>query len=97
MKALINPNENVQYISSWNPPVEPSKMWIPNYTICGERVCQVQEEEFPVAPPLFWMDCADTVTAEAYCYDATNQTIILIPPNEPDPTPQPVTTGTKLA
>ena len=97
MKALISPNEQVKYISGWDTPIPPSAKYTPIYTICGERVAEVAQNDFPVAPPFFWMDCADTVTAESYCYDATNQTIILIPPDEPDPTPQPVTTGTKLA
>lgn len=32
--------------------------------IHGERVCQIEPvgSEFPVAPPLVWIDCADTTT-----------------------------------
>jgi hypothetical protein len=40
------------------------------------------------------MNCSDTTSPITDCYDASSQTIIPIPPNAPDPTPQPVTTGT---
>ena len=97
MNALISPNEEITYISGWNEPIAPSKRYTPINTVCGQRIAEVALNNFPVASPLFWMDCADNVTAEEYCYDAINQTIILIPPNKPDPTPQPVTTGTQSA
>jgi hypothetical protein len=100
MKALISPDENAQYISGWNNPVPPSKLYTPIYTACGERIVQVQEDEFPVALPLFWIDCANNVTPEINCYDGDTQTIILIPPNAADPNPPPtppVTTGTRNA
>jgi hypothetical protein len=100
MKALISIDENTQYISGWNNPVPPSIKYIPIYTVCGERIVQVQENEFPVALPLFWIDCDNDVTPEKNCYDGTTQTIILIPPNVDDPTPPPsptISTGTKDA
>lgn len=28
----------------------------------GTRVCQIEDQEFPVAPPLRWIDCDDAVT-----------------------------------
>lgn len=89
MKALISPNENTQYISGWNPPVPPLKEYTPIYTVCGERIVQVQEDEFPVALPLFWLDCSNDVTPETNCYDSNTQTIILTPNNVPNPHPLP--------
>ena len=32
--------------------------------ILDTQVCQVEEQDFPVAPPLVWVDCADDVTTE---------------------------------
>jgi len=97
MKALISPLENTEYISGWNAPVAPSKNYTPIFTVCGERICQVQVDEFPVAEPYFWIDCDSSVSPATNCYDAGTKSIILIPPNVPDPTPQPVTTGTQTA
>lgn len=34
----------------------------------GSRVCQVENEPFPVAAPLAWIDCDDTVTT-AHTYE----------------------------
>lgn len=100
MKALISPIENVQYISGWNPPIAPSKLYTPVYTVCGERIVQVQETTFPVAEPYFWIDCADTISPATNCYDGTLSIIITIPPNATDPNPpipEPISTGTKPA
>lgn len=36
-------------------------------------VCEVAEESFEVAPPLFWVDCADEVTAYNYYFDTVEQ------------------------
>ena len=41
----------------------------------GYRVAQISEEEFEVAPPLFWVDCADTDKADQCWYDPADQTI----------------------
>lgn len=30
--------------------------------IHGERICQIEEKEFPVAPPLTWVDVPDDTT-----------------------------------
>jgi hypothetical protein len=39
------------------------------------RVCELAQEEFAVADPLFWLDVADEVTTR-YTYDGAN----LVPP-----------------
>ena len=89
MYALIDPNATEQYISSWDEPVPPSKQYTPVYTQIGQRVAEVAQTEFPVAPPLFWFPCADDVVADQFYFDAPTQSIIPVPPNAPDPTPQP--------
>lgn len=61
MKALISPEENAY---SWSGQV------------LGARVAEVSISEFPVAPPLFWMECADDVTAEGYYYDRDAEVIL---------------------
>ena len=45
----------------------------------GYRVAQVvtDENEFPVAEGLFWIDCADTVNASEYWYDPVDKQIKL--------------------
>lgn len=52
----------------------------------GYRVAQVEQQEFEVAPPLFWVDCANDVVADQFWYDPSDQTIKPIPvPPEPLP------------
>ena len=52
----------------------------------GYRVAEVEQQAFEVAPPLFWVDCADNVVADQFWYDPSDQTIKPIPvPPEPEP------------
>lgn len=51
--ALISPNEKV-YNAEGN--------------ILGDRVAEVSSNPFPVAPPLFWVECADDVVADQFYY-----------------------------
>jgi hypothetical protein len=60
MKALISPNEIARSY---------------NYIPLGIRVVQINTEEFPVAEPLFWIDCEDTVVPEEVYYDSEDNTI----------------------
>lgn len=53
MKALISPNEKVYSYDG---------------TELGSRVAQIEETEFPVAPPLFWIDCPDDCAADEWYY-----------------------------
>lgn len=55
MKALISPNEPV-----FNPNTGEQ---------IGVRVCEIQSQEFEIAPPLFWVDCNESVVADQYCYN----------------------------
>ena len=45
----------------------------------GYRVAQVEDDTFPVAEAFKWVDCEDTIEADKYWYDDTNQTFNLIP------------------
>ena len=47
----------------------------------GYRVAEVEEQEFEVAEPLFWVDCADTDKADQCWYDPSDQTIKPFPEN----------------
>lgn len=82
--ALISPNEQIQYISSW---ALIGNVYEPVYSVAGQRVAEVAQNTFPVAPPLFWIECADEVTAEQYCYN--NGACTVIPPDAPQPQPNP--------
>lgn len=68
MKALISPNELV-YDYQGN--------------LLGERVAEVVEVIFQVAPPLFWADCPDDCIADQWYYkDGVCEPI----PQPPEPT-----------
>jgi len=88
--ALISPNEQVSYISAWDGQK-------PVYTVLGQRVAEVADAQFEVAPPLFWLACADDVTAMGFYYSEISLAIVQIPESPPQPTPvvpeQSVTTG----
>jgi hypothetical protein len=81
MQALIDPTAQVQYVSSWttDTPPQPVFSTYPN----SERICEVAATAFDVAPPLFWIDCADNIIANQYYYDSVSQTInpiVNVPP-----------------
>jgi hypothetical protein len=54
-------------------PIEPAQ--------AGYRVAQVEEVEsiFPVADPLFWIDCDNQVVADQYWFDPSDSTLKEIP------------------
>lgn len=70
MKALIDTTTSVNHIVSWNGSVPVIETY-PN----SQRLCEVSQQEFPVADNLFWIECADTVTADQFYYDSVTQTI----------------------
>jgi hypothetical protein len=47
----------------------------------GYRIAQVGavESVFPVADPLFWMDCEDNVVADQFWFNPSDNTIVEIP------------------
>lgn len=71
MQALISPNEPVYSYEG---------------TLLGSRVAEVEQDTFPVAPPLFWTPCADDVVADQF-YWADGE---ILPVPQP-PVPEPVT------
>lgn len=34
----------------------------------GNRICQIENESFPIVPPNFWLECPDDVTPETHDY-----------------------------
>jgi len=70
MKALIAPNEsfNVSWVVSWK---QEDGQWVPDQTMIIDnccRVAEVQANEFPVAPPMHWVDCPNACEADAWYY-----------------------------
>jgi hypothetical protein len=98
MKALISPNEVFDYkwISSWVQDPQ-TQVWSPVYSeIFGcQRVAQVEPDNqtFPVAEPLHWVDCSDDCQADAWYFK--DGQVYIKPQDAPDPNPQPTTTGTQ--
>lgn len=91
--ALIDPRDAVNKIVGWSSTTPPTPIYeaIPN----SARVAEVSDQTFPVAEPLFWVDCADDVVADQWYYDTVTQLIIVIPPAPPKPAAadQPSATG----
>jgi hypothetical protein len=83
-KTLISPNETpIQYVSGWTEANPKEPIYSTYENSC--RVAEVCDAEFEVAPPLFWVDCADDVVADQFYYDtATNQILPIV--NVPMPT-----------
>jgi hypothetical protein len=57
----------------------------------GYRVAEVSVTSFEVAPPMFWVACADDVVADQWWYDPSDSTFKLIP--VPTPLEQPTVAG----
>lgn len=63
-KALISP---IEFIYDYND------------NLLGERIAEVSQESFPVALPLYWIDCDDEVNSSTYYFNTTTQAPELIP------------------
>ena len=62
----------------------------------GYRVAEIHETGFEIALPLFWVDCDDTIVADQYWFDPTNNSFKKIPITKDIKTiDQPVTQGTQ--
>jgi hypothetical protein len=48
----------------------------------GFRVAEVSAQGFPVADPLFWVDCSDDIVADQYWYK--DGVFTLLPRYEPE-------------
>lgn len=86
-KALISPSEKVLYISGWTSQNKPIYTTIPN----AERVAEVLDTAFEVAPPLFWVDCNDNIIADQWYYDSVTTAFVVVP--DPAPQSQPIVNG----
>lgn len=62
--ALISPNELIYSYDG---------------TLIGERIAQVEQTTFEVAPPLYWVECADEVNANEWYFQTETNTCELIP------------------
>jgi hypothetical protein len=67
--ALISPNELVYSYDG---------------TLIGERIAEVAQTPFEVAPPLYWIECADDVNAQDWYFQTETQSCQL-KPIPPDP------------
>lgn len=79
MKALISPQEKSLFIANWDADGNPV------FLEAGKRVCQVEPEEFQVAPPLFWVECAEGTVADRFYYDEVSGAVnpLPLPPEKP--------------
>lgn len=73
MKALISPNEKVYNYD--DPPVE-----------IGVRVAWTYPIGFPVAEPLFWIDCNDDVAPDKFYYNGGTLYPVPVKPKPPEAT-----------
>ena len=73
MKALISPDEKVYNYE--DPPIQ-----------IGVRVCDVEAAEFPVAAPLFWVDCDSTIVADRFYYNGGTLYPVPVRPKPPQAT-----------
>lgn len=75
MNALINPLAQAMQIVSWggkntkDDPIHPNLEPIPNSAV----ICEVREQTFEVAPPLYWINCADVTAHRSYLDTLDNQ------------------------
>lgn len=100
-QALIDPTTQVSVITSWTPNPNPTgwpKYFPVSTTIENSaRVAEVVPagSSFPIAPPLFWTDCADDVVADQWYYNTQTEEILVVPPPAPEPVPtdQPEVSG----
>jgi hypothetical protein len=57
-------------------PIEP--------VLSGYRVAEVADNDFPVADPLFWIDCSDEIVADQYYFDPSSEEILIVPQEPKD-------------
>jgi hypothetical protein len=55
----------------------------------SNRVCQLADADFPVAEPLFWVDCDDTIAPDSYTY-ADGQFVAPVVIDQPEAQPDPI-------
>lgn len=87
-KAIIDPRQSVLMIIGYTTKGDPITQVIPN----SARVAEVADAEFPVADPLFWVDCGDTVVADRWYYDMVQAKCFVVPA-PPPASDQPIVVG----
>ena len=78
-KAIIDPRQQASAIVGRDAQNNPIVQVIPN----SARVAEVTDAEFPVAEPLFWIDCADDVVADQWYYDTVQAACFIVPTTPP--------------
>lgn len=79
-KALIDPNALAVYLMEWvKNPVTDNYDPVFKELTNSSRVADVADAEFPVAEPLFWIDCADDVVPDIWYYNNVTSEILLVP------------------
>jgi hypothetical protein len=48
-------------------------------TLLGQRIAEVSNIAFEIAPPLFWIECDDDVIADNFYYDADTNSVLAVP------------------
>lgn len=60
--------------------ISPSELiYAEDGTLLGERIAEVSQTPFPVAPPLYWIECADEVTAKDWYFQTETNSCQLKP------------------
>jgi len=90
-KAIIDQRETVFYVSGYNAKGDPIMTPLPD----SARLAEVADAEFPVAEPLFWVDCPNDAKADIWYYD-TAQAICLPVPAAPPAIDQAAVTGAQV-
>jgi hypothetical protein len=84
-KALISPNETpIYYISDWTKDIPPQAIKTPIDNSC--KIVQVQDQDFEVALPLFWVNCNNDINPTLYYFNLTDNEIYPLPESPPMPT-----------
>lgn len=76
--ALISPNESVYSYDG---------------SFLGQRVADVKKTSFEIAPPLFWVECADDVVPDQFYYSDGNIISVPIPAPAAAPTTEVIQGG----
>jgi len=84
MKALISPNEQALVLTDFYDDMVNDEGIIESINIGrgviipnGVRIAEISENQFEVAPPLFWVNCNTSVNANDYYYDTSDNSIKL--------------------
>jgi hypothetical protein len=62
----------------------------------GYRVAEINETEFAVADPLFWVDCSNDLIADSKWFDPIDNTFKDFPKQSSIIENQPITNGTQI-